>query len=249
MQRILNGATTYLRGLQLIAQHGLWLYFWMPVLLSLILGFLVLGTAWNISDDLGSWLIGFYPFDWGRATFEKIATVMGGVSLVAFTLLLFRYLIMAIASPFMSLLSEQLERKMFPERASVPFSIARMLSDLLRGIRIALRNIIREVLLTVVLLAVGIFIPLLSPAIPILIIILQSYYAGFGNFDYTLERRMGVRESVQFVRHHRTLAIGNGLIFVLLLMTIVGFLFALPLGTAAATVVVLEQDGMEPGQS
>jgi len=242
MQRFLNGATTYLRGIQLISQYGLGIYVWIPVLLSFVLGLLVLGVAWRISDDLGGWLIGFYPFEWGRAVFEKVATVMGGVSLVAFTLLLFRYIIMAAASPFMSLLSEQLERKMFPDRPQVPFRIGKMLKDLVRGIRIALRNIIREVALTILLLIFGIFFPVLSPLIPVLILILQAYYAGFGNFDFTLERRLSVRESVHFVQRHRMLVIGNGIVFVLLLMTLVGFLFALPLGTAAAAVVVLEQD-------
>lgn len=241
MQRFLYGATSYLRGLQLVAKHRLWLYFWIPVLLSLVLGFAVLRTAYGVSDDLGGWLISFYPFEWGRATFEKIATVMGGVSLVAFTLLIFRYIIMAIASPFMSLLSERLEQKLYPDRPREPFRISKMLSDLVRGIRIALRNIIREIFITILLLLLGIIIPVLSPVIPILIIAVQAYYAGFGNFDFTLERRMGVRESVRFVKANRMLAIGNGIVFVLLLMTVVGFLFALPLGTAAGAVVTLEE--------
>ena len=241
MQRFLYGATSYLRGLQLVAKHRLWLYFWIPVLLSLVLGFAVLRTAYGVSDDLGGWLISFYPFEWGRATFEKIATVMGGVSLVAFTLLIFRYIIMAVASPFMSLLSERLEQKLYPDRPREPFRISKMLSDLVRGIRIALRNIIREIFITILLLLLGIVIPVLSPVIPILIIAVQAYYAGFGNFDFTLERRMGVRESVRFVKANRMLAIGNGIVFVLLLMTVVGFLFALPLGTAAGAVVTLEE--------
>lgn len=240
MQRFLYGATSYLRGLQLIAKHRLWLYFWIPVLLSLLLGVVILRTAYGISDDLGGWLVSFYPFDWGRDTLETIASVMGGVALVAFTLLIFRYIIMAIAAPFMSLMSERLEQKMYPDRPSTPFSLAKMLSDLVRGIRIALRNIIREIFFTILILLLGI-IPFVTPLVPVLIIAVQAYYAGFGNFDFTLERRMGVRESVRFVRSNRMLALGNGIVFVLLLMTVVGFLFALPLGTAAGAVVVLEE--------
>lgn len=241
MQSFLTGATSYLKGLQLIAKHRLWLYFWMPVLLSLVLGVLVLQTAWGVSDDLGGWLISFYPFEWGKNTFEKIATVTGGVSLVAFTLLIFRYIIMAVAAPFMSILSERLEQKMYPHRPKTNFSLPKMLSDLIRGVRIALRNVIREVVITLLLLVLGIILPIISPLVPIMIILVQAYYAGFGNFDYTLERRMGVRESVRFVKNNRTLAIGNGIVFVVLLMTIVGFLFALPLGTAAGAVVTLEK--------
>ena len=241
MQRFLFGATSYLRGLQVIAKHRLWLYFWIPVLLSLLLGVVVLRTAYGISDDMGGWLMSFYPFEWGRATLETIASVMGGISLVAFTLLIFRYIIMAIASPFMSLMSERLEQKLYPDRPATPFSISKMLSDLVRGVRIALRNIIREIFLTILLLILGIIIPILGPFIPVAIIAVQAYYAGFGNFDFTLERRMNVRESVRFVKANRMLAMGNGIVFVLLLMTVVGFLFALPLGTAAGAVVTLEE--------
>jgi CysZ protein len=163
------------------------------------------------------------------------------VSLVAFTLLVFRYIIMAIASPFMSLLSERLEQKLYPNRPGTPFSIGKMLSDLVRGVRIAIRNVVREIFLTLLLLLLGVIIPPLGVAVPILIILLQAYYAGFGNFDFTLERRFPVRESVRFMHDHRFYAIGNGLVFVFLLMTVVGFLFALPLGTAAGAVVVLEK--------
>jgi CysZ protein len=241
MQSFLRGATTYLIGLQLIAKHRLWLYFWMPVFLSLILGFAVLRTAYGLSDDIGGWLVSFYPFEWGSAMVAKIATVMGGVSLVVFTLLIFRYIIMAVAAPFMSLLSEKLEEKLYPDRPQTPFSLSKMMGDLIRGIRIALRNIIRELFLTVLLLFLGIILPFLSPLVPFLLILLQAYYAGFGNFDFTLERKFGVRASVRFVNQNRLLTIGNGMVFVLLLMTVVGFLFALPLGTAAGAVVTLER--------
>lgn len=242
MQDFIYGASSYLKGFKLIARYNLWGYFLIPILLSLILGYSIFMSAWNLSDDMGGWIISYYPLDWGKATFEKIATAVGGVGIVAFSLLIFRYIIMAIAAPFMSLLSEKLEQNMYPDTPKTSFSLASMLSDLVRGIRIALRNVIREIFLTLLLLILGLFIPILSPLIPILLILLQAYYAGFGNFDYTLERRYNVRQSVRFVKAHRMMALGNGLVFVLLLMTVVGFLFALPLGAAAGAVVVLEEE-------
>lgn len=246
MSSFFHGITHYFTGVQLIAYHRLWLYFWIPVLLSFVIGAAVLSLAWGISDNLGGWLVALYPFEWGRVVVEKIATIMSGVSLVVFTLLLFRYIIMAIASPFMSLLSERLEQKINPDRPTVPFSIARMLRELFRGIRIALRNIVRELLLTLLLLLLSVLLPFMAPVTSVLILLLQAYYAGFGNFDFTLERSMNVRQSVQYVRGNRMLVLGNGIVFVLLLMTVVGFLFALPLGTAAGTVSVLEQRGRQP---
>ena len=244
MQAFLRGVTNYGRGLGVIAKHGLWLYFWIPALLSLVLGYGILRTAWNVSDDMGHWLISFYPFEWGSNAVEQIASVAGGLFLVVFTLLIFRYVIMAVASPFMSLLSDRMEQKMYPDRPRAPFSISQMLKDLVRGIRIALRNIIRELLLTLLLFLLGVIIPLIAPIVPFLILLVQAYYAGFGNFDYTLERRMGVYSSVRYVRARRWKVIGNGIVFVLLLMTIIGFVFALPLGTAAGAVTILEEETM-----
>ncbi len=241
MGTFLEGVTAYLRGLQLLGKHRLWFYFWIPVVLSLILGVAVLRTAWGVSDDIGDWLISFYPWEWGRGFIEQMLNIMSGLTIVVLTLMVFRYLIMGLASPFMSLLSERLEAKMYPNSPAVPFTIGRFFSDLMRGLRIALRNIIRELFFTILLLLAGVLIPILTPFVPILILLLQAYYAGFGNMDFTLERHMGVRQSVRFVRRNRMLALGNGVVFVFLLMTVVGFLFALPLGTAAAAVVTLDR--------
>jgi CysZ protein len=108
-----------------------------------------------------------------------------------------------------------------------------MLKDLIRGLRLAIRNIIRELFFTILLFLVGL-IPLFSPFVSIAIFILQAYYAGFGNMDFTLERHFNVKGSVRFVRQHRGIAIGNGAFFLLLLFTGFGFLVALPLGAVAA---------------
>lgn len=242
MNDFIYGATSYFTGFRLIARYRLWFYFLIPILLSIILGYSIYEIACGLSDDIGGWLVSFYPFEWGKENLEKLANTVGGIGLVAFSLLVFRYIIMAISAPFMSLLSEQLEQKMYPDRPKTRFSIAKMLSDLVRGGRIALRNVFREILLTLLLLLMGIIIPVISPIIPFLIIFLQAYYAGFANFDYTLERRMNVRQSVRYIRQNRMIVMGNGIVFVLSLMTVIGFLFVLPLGTAAGCVVVMEDE-------
>ena len=76
MNDLISGATAYLRGIKLINKHGLWLYFWIPVLLSLLLGGLVLNAAWIFSDDLGGWLLSFYPWEWGRTGIEKMLNII-----------------------------------------------------------------------------------------------------------------------------------------------------------------------------
>jgi CysZ protein len=66
--------------------------------------------------------------------------------------------------------------------------------------------------------------------------LVQAYYAGFGNMDYTLERHYGYKESVQFVKSHKGVAIGNGIIFTMMLfIPFIGVLLVLPLSVTAAT--------------
>ena len=89
------------------------------------------------------------------------------------------------------------------------------------------------------------FIPVVGIIATILIFVIQAYYVGFGNMDYTMERHFGYKESIQFVRKHRGLAIGNGAVFVLMLfIPIIGFIITLPISVVAAsteTVKILEE--------
>ena len=234
------GVKSYLSAFSFIVKHRLWGFFLAPALVSLILGLVIFGTAWSVSDNLGDWLISLYPFEWGRGTLEKIATVFGGVFVIALGLILFKHLVMAIASPIMSPLSEKVEKIVSGRESSVPFTLSQILQDLVRGLTIALRNIIRELFFTLVLFLIGL-IPLFSPFVSIAIFGVQSYYAGFGNMDFTLERHFKVRGSVRFVRGNKGLALGNGAVFLLLLLTGIGFLFALPLGAVAATLETVKR--------
>ena len=106
---------------------------------------------------------------------------------------------------------------------------------------ITLRNIFREIGFTILLLLSGL-IPGLQPFVPAAIFLVQSYYAGFGAMDYTLERYYGVKQSASFVSANKALALGMGSAFLLLLfIPILGFILAPPLITAGSTPLVLER--------
>ena len=54
--------------------------------------------------------------------------------------------------------------------------------------------------------------------------------------DYTLERHYEYKESVDFVKRHKGVAIGNGIIFtIMLFIPVIGVLMVLPLSVTAAT--------------
>jgi len=155
--------------------------------------------------------------------------------------MIYKYVILILVAPFMSPLSERIENHLNGSSAPVKFNIPRIIREIVRGIRISLRNIIRELLLTVVLLLIGL-IPIIGLISAPAIFALQAYFAGFGNMDYTLERHMGVRGSVRFVRTYKGLAVGNGLVFLLILMIpVVGLFIAPCLSTIAATVETVKR--------
>jgi CysZ protein len=97
-----------------------------------------------------------------------------------------------------------------------------------------------ELLLTIPILLLK-FIPVVNIFSTILLFLVQAYYAGFGNIDYTLERHFQYKESLQFVRKNRGLAIGNGIVFLLfLLIPVIGVLLVLPLSVTAASKTTIE---------
>lgn len=229
-----NGMSSYLTALQLTAKHRLWGYFVIPAVVSVLLGGAIIYSAWGLSDNIGQFISRIYPWEWGSQYVDEVGRVFGGLLIAALGLILFKNLVMAIASPFMSFLSEKVERLLYGGE-SPKFNMQQFASDMIRGIRIAIRLVARELLFTILLFFVGL-IPVFAPVVPFALFGMQSYYAGAGNIDFTLERYYRVRGSVQFVRRNRGLAVGNGLVYLLLYFTIIGFVFALPLGTIAATV-------------
>ena len=141
---------------------------------------------------------------------------------------------MAFSAPFMSPVSEKIEAHL----TGVPAHSNRNTSfkeQLWRGIRINFRNLVKELLITIPILLLK-FIPVVNIFSTALLFLVQAYYAGFGNMDYTLERHFKYRESVQFIRKYRGIAIGNGTVFILfLLIPIIGVILVLPMSVTASS--------------
>ena len=112
---------------------------------------------------------------------------------------------------------------------------------LFRGIRISIRNLFRELILTIPILLLGL-IPIIGLFSTVLLFLMQAYFAGFGNMDYTLERHFNYKNSVAFVKKNRGLATGNGIVFMLfLLFPILGVILVLPLSVTAATEITVKR--------
>jgi CysZ protein len=233
IKNILRGIRAYGGSIKLINELGLWKYFGIPVLISLITAILIGVSAWGLSDNIGSIIAKAWFWEWGSQTFRTIGDVLGAFIIVVIGLILYKHIIMALSAPFMSPVSEKIEAHLMG--MSHTHRKTSNASQLWRGIRINIRNLGMELLLTIPILILS-FIPVINIVTSVLLFLVQSYYAGFGNMDYTLERHFEVKDSVQFVKSNRGIAIGNGIVFMaMLLIPVIGIILVLPLSVTAST--------------
>jgi CysZ protein len=233
IKNILKGIKAYAGAFKLIRELKLWKYFGVPILISFLsvlsIGFL----AWGLSDNIGGFISKIWFWEWGREAFIKISEVLGGLIVIVLSLVLYKHIIMALSAPFMSPVSEKIERHLLGDLHVHRDTTGA--AQLWRGVRINGHNLLREFMYTIPLLLLS-FIPLLNIISTVLIFLIQSYYAGFGNMDYTLERHFKYEESTKFVRSNRGIAIGNGMVFIaMLFIPVIGIILVLPLSVTAST--------------
>jgi CysZ protein len=234
IKNIISGIKAYFGAFSLISKLKLWKYFAIPMLISLLTAILVFGSAYALSDNIGAFISKIWIWNWGKETFSAISSFIGGLIIIVIGVILFKHIIMALSAPFMSPVSEKIEAHL---TGNTPHSYRNtsFTQQLWRGIKINGRNLIMELLITIPILLLKL-IPIVNIFSTILLFMLQAYYAGFGNMDYTLERHFQYKESLQFVRKHRGLAIGNGIVFILfLLVPLIGVILVLPLSVTAAS--------------
>ena len=235
INNILKGIKAYVGTFELISKLKLWKYFAIPMAISVIAAFMIGLSAYGLSDNIGRFISNIWTWEFGKETFTSISTFIGGIVIIAIGLILYKHIIMALSAPFMSPVSEKIEAHL----TGVERHNHRKTSfkeQLWRGIRINIRNLGKELLFTIPLLLLK-FIPVVNIFSTVLLFLLQAYYAGFGNMDYTLERHFKYRESINFVGRHKGIAIGNGIVFMLfLLIPVIGVVLVLPMSVTASSI-------------
>lgn len=155
--------------------------------------------------------------------------------LLLFYFSLFKYLFLIIGSPLFAYLSEKTESII--EGKEYPFSIKQLVKDILRGIKLALRNMLWQTVYTVSILILS-FIPVIGWVTPLLALLVECYYLGFSMLDYSCERnKLSTAQSIGFIGRHKGLAIGNGMVFYLMhFIPVLGWLLAPSYAVIAATI-------------
>lgn len=239
IKAVFKGIQAYSGVFKLMSALKLWKYFLIPIAISFFTAVAVGLSAYGLSDNLGNLISRLWIWDWGKHTFSAISTLVAAIAIIALGLILYKHIIMALSAPFMSPVSEKIEEHL-TGRPSYNHRNTSFREQLWRGIQLNMRNLVKELLITLPILLLK-FIPVVNIFSSILLFLVQAYYAGFGNMDYTLERHFKYRESVQFVSKHKGSAIGNGIVFMLfLLIPVIGILLVLPMSVTAASVKTVE---------
>ncbi|MFT6065812.1 MAG: CysZ protein [Polaribacter sp.] len=239
IKNILSGISGYAGAFSLISRLKLWKYFIIPIVISMLTAIFMGFIAYGLSDNIGRFLAKIWVWDWGKETFITISSFIGAIFLLVIGLILYKHIILALSAPFMSPVSEKIEihinGSLRSNHRKTTFQ-----EQLWRGIRINIRNLGKELLITIPILLLK-FIPVVNIFSTILLFLVQAYYAGFGNMDYTLERHFKYKESVSFVNKNKGFSIGNGIVFMLcLLIPVLGIIIVLPLSVTAASVKTVE---------
>ena len=238
LKGIYKGCTAYFEVYEIISRLKLWKFFAIPMLISLLVFSMILLVSFSFSNAIGSYLARFWIWDFGQETIQTISRIFGGLFIVIIGFISFKHIIMALSAPFMGPISKIIEDDFNGVVSQNSTSTSKGL--LIRGIRISLRNLLREFILTIPILLFGL-IPVIGLFSAILLFLSQAYFAGFGNMDYTLERHFSYKKSILFVKNNRGLAIGNGIVFMLfLLIPFVGVILVHPFSLTAATILTVK---------
>ena len=193
---------------------------------SSVVDFVMIKTGLrSYAQEMHSRIIGF---------FITIGGIILWLILMLFYFSLFKYLWLIVGSPIFAYLSEKTEAII--EGKDYPFSWKQLLTDILRGIRIAIRNTLWQTVYTVSILLLSL-IPVVGWVTPVFALLIECYYYGFSMLDYSCERnKLSVSQSINFIGSRKGLAIGNGMLFYLMhLVPVIGWIFAPAYAVIAAT--------------
>ena len=229
-----------------LSKKGFKRYLALPIIINL--GLLIL-AVW-VSIEYGSSftdyflnLIGLESGSWAKYAGWLVSFIIRFIILMVY-FSLFRYILLILLSPFLSFLSEKVDK--YENGGDFPFSFKQLGNDIVRSIRINLRNLFLELLLTLVF-GLMTFIPLIGLLSPFAILAVQSYFFGFAMMDYNAERYKWDRKSTaKWMKKNYASVAGIGLAFHLcFLIPVLGWIVAPVLATIAGTLTFLRLNPVE----
>lgn len=242
LKEIIISIQSYFDAHRFIVKHRLWKWILIPGLIYSILFIVGIYFFWTSSNSaiefilvktgVKSWLDRMH--DSWLNFFFIVGQIILRLVLLLFYFSLFKFLFLIIGSPVFAYLSEKTDSIIADK--SFPFSFRQLLIDIVRAIRIALRNMLWQTVYVITILILS-FIPLAGWIAPLVALMVEWYYFGFSMLDYSSERnKLSAAESIDLIGHHKGLAIGNGMVFYIMhIIPVLGWLLAPSYAVIAAT--------------
>jgi CysZ protein len=240
---------SYFRAHEFINRHRLWKWIIIPGVIYAIIFFAGMWLFWGSSGDFLEWLFETVGV---KSWLERMqndflnflfitGTLIFRFILLFFYFSLFKYMFLVVGSPVFAWLSEQTENII--EGKSTHFDTTQFISDMWRGVRVALRNSLWQ---SVYVFSILIFslLPVVGWIAPVIAFLIECYYYGFSMLDYSAERhKLTPSQSISFISSKKGLAIGNGMVFfVMHLIPVLGWVLAPAYAVIAATLSLYHQN-------
>jgi len=247
LKEIIIAFQAFAQAHRFILRHKLWKWIIIPGIIYLILFLLGFYGFWKSSNFAIEWALQkSHVKSWLESAHDGflfwlfiVGQIILRLVLLLFYFSLFKYIFLIIGSPVFSYLSEKTESII--EQKEYPFNLKKLLEDIGRAVKIALRNMLWQSVYVITIIFLS-FIPVAGWIAPLIALFVECYYLGFSMLDYSCERdRMSAQESIEFIGRHKGLAIGNGIGFYLMhLLPVVGWLFAPSYAVIAATLSLIQ---------
>ena len=242
LEEIIIAIRAYLQAHKIIVKYKLWKWILIPGIVYAILFFFDMyffgKSSAHVIDyffsktGLKTWLQKEQN-GWLRFTFIFGQLILQ-IILIIFYYSWFKYVFLIVGSPVFAWLSKKTQAIILEDEHPV---FNNFLQDVLRGIKIALRNSLWQTVYMFSILIICL-IPIIGWASPVLAVFVECYYFGFSMLDYTSERRgLSSAESIDFIERYKGLAIGNGMVFYLMhIFPVIGWILAPGYAIIAATI-------------
>lgn len=152
------------------------------------IGVIILLFFYWISSYIGGWIFNkiadIFNVQEYIGIFKWIITFIVRTVMFAVEYFFFKTLLLGILAPFFSYISEKVEN--FQDGVKYESSLKENILFVMRGIKIASKSFIKEMVYTLIALLLG-FVPVLNLVTPILIFLIQSYFISYNFVDYNLE--------------------------------------------------------------
>ena len=248
MRNVLKGLAAYRRVPRVLFKHGLWPYQFLPAIVGLLLTIGLVVAFYFIAHGVTNWIDGMIeiPVTWLDEAMNLAMWIITFLALAAGFVLVHKRIILIVLSPFLGKIAEETVKAI--KGAEYAQSVLTFRESLWRSTKVNLRYLIREIIFTLLFLPFGL-IPIIGSIFSAGgIFLTESRYLGYGLMDFPLEHRgLNAKESGEFARRRMGISTGLGAGYLMILMIpVIGWMFAPTFGTVAGTLLALDELEKEP---